>query len=62
MIYPKILPTGGDILDNIYVEGDDDTKSRIREFLLLCKDRFSRELQPEPANIPHRQLDVDVER
>ena len=55
------LPTEGDILDNIYVEGDDDTKSRIREFLLLFKDRFSRDLRPEPANIPPMQLDVDVE-
>ena len=38
------LPTEGDILDNICVEGDDDTKSRIGEFLLLFKDRFSREV------------------
>ena len=55
------LPTESDELDLVYIEGDDITKTRIREFLELFRDRFSRQLRPEPAKIPPMELSVDVE-
>ena len=55
------LPRDSDVIDKVYIEGDDPTKSRIREFLTQFRDLFSKQLRPEPANIPPMQLNVDVE-
>ena len=55
------LPAEADVLDSIYIEGDDITKLRIRDFLSKFRDIFSKQLRPEPANIPPMHLNVDVE-
>ena len=55
------LPGDSDVIANVYLEGDDLTKFRIREFLNKFKDLFSKQLRPEPANIPPMNLNVDVE-
>ena len=56
------LPEESDVLDLVYIEGDDITRARIREFLSQFRDLFSKQLRPEPANVPPMQLTVDVER
>ena len=56
------LPEESDVLDLVYIEGDDITRARIREFLSQFRDVFSKQLRPKPANVPPMQLTVDVER
>ena len=56
------LPGEVGVLDTIYVESYATTKTHICEFLVLFRDRFSKQLRPEPANVPPMELNVDVEK
>ena len=55
------LPADADVLDSIYIGGDDITKLYIRYFLSKFRDIFSKQLRPKPANIPPMHVNVDVE-
>jgi len=53
------LPKQTNSIDLVHLEGNDEVKIRLRDFLTQFTDIFSTKLRPEPALVPPMELQVD---